>query len=57
MGTLLFVYIRAAGIVEFPYDLLILCFLVSLDSIAVMLALLARSVGLRLRLPESADGG
>lgn len=56
MGTLLFVYIRAAGIVEFPYDLLILCFLVSLDSIAVMLALLARSVGLRLRLPASGDG-
>ncbi len=57
MGTLLFIYIRVTGIVEFPYDMLILCFLVSLDSIAVALVLLARSVGLRVRLPESGGEG
>ena len=35
MGTLLFVFMRGTGIIEFPYDLIVLCMLVSLDSIAL----------------------
>lgn len=35
MGTLLFIFLRGTGIIEFAYDMVILCVLVSLDSIAL----------------------
>ena len=35
MGTILFLILRLIGRIDFAEDLLILCFLVSLDSIAL----------------------
>jgi hypothetical protein len=35
MGTILFILARLVGKIDTPQDLLILCFLISLDSIAL----------------------
>ena len=35
MGTILFVLARLIGKIDSPFDLLLLCFLISLDSIAL----------------------
>ena len=35
MGTILFLILRLVGKIDFSEDLLVLCFLVSLDSIAL----------------------
>lgn len=42
MGTLIFLIIHLAKIINTPYDVLVFCFLVSLDSIAVILAFWAK---------------
>ena len=35
MGTLVFVVLKYLGMIDTPYDILVICFLISLDSIGL----------------------
>ena len=44
MGTILYVILRLCKVIDFPNDVIIICFLLSLDSISLVLHLSLKKV-------------